>query len=325
MERIAQKTQGNYKWYMIVMLVALILISIFTGVSDIRLSNLLSLTDTQKLVLLTSRIPRTFSLVLAGSTLAVSGLLMQQLTQNKFVSPTTAGTLASARLGIVIAVIFFSHSSLAYKTGLAFVFSLIGTFTFILFVRTVKLKNAVMIPLVGLMFGNIISSFSTYLAVQYEVVQNASSWLQGNFALISSENYQLLLLSVPLLIFIMSLAHYFTILGLGRDVSLELGVPYGLLEFIGITIVSLATTAVILTAGSIPFVGIVVPNLVSIKKGDHFQKVLLPTAFSGALFLLITDIISRTMIYPYEIPIGVVIGVVGSVLFLYLLLRGESE
>lgn len=319
-----KSTTNNFTGIMVLLLAMLITLSIFTGVNDIRLADIFHLTDSQKLILLTTRIPRTVSLVLAGSTLAVSGLLMQQMTQNKFVSPTTAGTLASTRLGIVIAIIFFSHSSLGHKTGLAFIFSLAGTFLFILFVRTVKLKNAVMIPLVGLMFGNIVNSLSTYLAVQYEVVQNTSSWLMGNFALISSNNYQLLFLSIPLFFCILLLAHYFTIIGLGKDVATELGVPYGLLEFLGVSIVSLATALVILTVGSIPFVGIVVPNLVSLKKGDHFGKILLPTAFVGALFMLVTDILSRTLIYPYEIPISIVIGVVGSVLFLYLLLKGES-
>lgn len=315
---------NQYSLLMISILALLIILSIFTGVKEIGIIDLFHLTDSQKLILWTTRIPRTVSLVLAGSTLAVSGLLMQQMTQNKFVSPTTAGTLASTRLGIVVAIIFFSHSSTSLKTGLAFLFALVGTFLFILFVRTVKLKNAVMIPLVGLMFGNIVNSLSTYLAVQYEVVQNTSSWLMGNFALISSNNYQLLFLTIPLLFFILLLAHYFTIIGLGEDVAVELGVPYKLLEFLGVSIVSLATASVILTVGSIPFVGVVVPNLVSLRKGDHFKKILFPTALVGALFMLVTDILSRTVIYPYEIPISVVIGVVGSVLFLYLLLRGEA-
>lgn len=310
---------------MIFLLVCISITSLFIGVQNLSIRDLFELTEVQRIVLITTRIPRTISLILAGSTLAVSGLLMQQLTQNKFVSPTTAGTMASARLGIVVAMIFFSQSTLGQKTGLAFLFSLIGTFVFTLFIRTVKNKKAVMIPLVGLMYGNIVNSLSTYLAVQYEIVQNTSSWLQGNFALISSANYQLLFLSIPLFFIIYLLAHYFTIMGLGRDVSTELGIPYSVLELIGITVISLATSGIILTVGSIPFVGIVIPNLVSLKRGDHFGKILFPTAYFGALFLLFSDILSRTLIFPYEIPISVIIGVVGSVLFLYLLLRGESK
>lgn len=299
------------------------LLSIFIGVHNLNGSNLLNLSYLQKVVLFSTRIPRTVSLILAGSTLAVSGLLMQHITQNKFVSPSTAGTMASARFGVIISILFFSQASVIHKTLIAFTFALIGTLLFTSFLRTVKLKNSIMVPLVGLMFGNIISSLSSYLAVQYEVVQNASSWLQGNFALISSENYQLLFLTVPVLIVIYSFAHYFTIMGLGKDFSNELGISYAAFELIGIGLISLATASVILTVGSIPFVGIIIPNIISLKRGDHFGKVLFPTALLGALFLVVADIVSRVIIFPYEVPISIVVSVVGSVLFLYLLLRGE--
>ena len=281
--------------------------------------------DIQRTIFLTARIPRTLSLILAGSTLAVCGLLMQHLTQNKFVSPTTAGTLASARLGIILSMVLFSQANVFSQIVIAFFFSVLGTLFFTTFLRTIKLKNTIMVPLVGMMFGNIIQSFGTFIAIQYEMVQNVSSWLQGNFSLVTSSNVHLLFLTIPLLIIISCLAHYFTIMGLGKDVSLELGIPYLTLELIGIVLVALATTTVILTTGSIPFVGIIIPNLVAIKKGDHFGNILFPVAFFGAVFLLITDIFSRLIIFPYEIPISVIIGVLGSLAFIFLLLRGERE
>lgn len=308
-----------------ILLMIFSIFSIFLGVHSINGSDLFDLNYLQKVVIFSTRIPRTVSLVLAGSTLAISGLLMQHLTQNKFVSPSTAGTMASARLGVIIAILFFSHASVIHKTAIAFLFALFGTLIFTGFLRSVKLKNSMMVPLVGLMYGNIISSFSSYLAIQHEVVQNASAWLQGNFALVSSNNYQLIYLTVPVVIAIYFFAHYFTIMGLGKDFSSGLGISYVTLEIIGITLISLGTAAVILTVGSIPFVGIIIPNIISLKRGDHFEKILLPTALMGALFLVLADILSRSLIFPYEIPISIVISVVGSVLFLYLLLRGEKQ
>lgn len=299
--------------------------SLFIGVQNVSPLDVLSMNEVQRTVFFTARIPRTLSLILAGSTLAVCGLLMQHLTQNKFVSPTTAGTLASARLGIILSMVLFSQTNLLSQTVIAFIFSVLGTLFFTTFLRTIKLKNTIMVPLVGMMFGNIIQSFGTFIAIQYEIVQNVSSWLQGNFSLVTSANVHLLFLTIPLLIIISCLAHYFTIMGLGKDVSLELGIPYLTLELIGIILVALATTTVILTTGSIPFVGIIIPNLVAIKRGDHFGKILFPVAFFGAVFLLITDIFSRIIIFPYEIPISVIIGVLGSLVFIFLLLRGEKE
>lgn len=310
---------------LVVLLIVFSGLSVLVGVHNFIGISMTDLNETQRIVLFSTRIPRTVSLILAGSTLSVSGLLMQHMMQNKFVSPSTAGTMASARLGVIIAILFFGQASVLQKTLVAFLFALIGTLLFTSFLRSIKLKNTIMVPLVGIMFGNIISSFSSYLAVQYEVVQNVSSWLQGNFALISSENYQLLFLSVPIMLVISFFVHHFTIMGLGKDMSSELGISYPLFEIMGIILVSLATASVILTVGSIPFVGIVVPNIISLKKGDHFGKIVVPTALLGALFLVVTDIFSRLVIFPYELPISIVISVIGSALFLYLLLRGENK
>lgn len=305
------------------LLAAVALLSLLVGVQELHFFDLFQLTEIQRTILFTTRIPRTISLILAGATLSISGLLMQQLTQNKFVSPTTAGTMASARFGVIIAMILFNQATVFRQTIVAFVFATLGTLFFAAFLRTVKVKDSAMVPLVGIMFGNIIGSIGTYFALQYEIVQNASSWLQGNFSLISSGNYQLIFLSIPMVFIIYGFAHYFTIMGLGKEVAQELGVSYHTIEVVGIIAVALATSAVILTVGQISFIGIIIPNLISLKTGDNFRRVLFPTAMTGALFLLSMDIFARWVIFPYEVPVSVVVGVIGSVLFLYLLLRGE--
>lgn len=303
----------------------LAVVSIFIGVQNLTLVDLFSLTDSQRIVLFSTRIPRTISLILAGATLSVSGLLMQQLTQNKFVSPTTAGTMSSARLGVVLALVLFGSQTFFHQILFAFLFATVGTFIFTLFLRQIKSNRSIMVPLVGMMLGNIIGSVGTFFALRYEVVQNVTSWLQGNFSMVSSSNYLLIYLAIPILIVIYLFAHYFTVMSLGKDIVTELGVSYHRIELIGIVVVALGTTAVLLTAGSIPFLGIIVPNLVAMKVGDNFRQILFPTAVIGAGFTLISDMVARLVIYPYELPISVVVGILGSVLFLYLLLRGEHH
>lgn len=307
-----------------ILLAAVATVSLLVGVQELTFFDLFQLSDMQRTILFSTRIPRTISLILAGSTLAISGLLMQQLTQNKFVSPTTAGTMASARLGVILAMIFFNQATVLRQTIFAFICATVGTLFFTGFLRTVKMKDSVMVPLVGIMFGNIISSIGSYFAIQYQIVQNASSWLQGNFSLVSSGNYQLIFLSLPMVCIIYLFAHYFTIMGLGKDVAQELGISYHTVEVVGIVAVALATSAVILTVGQIAFIGIIIPNLISLKTGDNFRRVLFPTAITGALFLLSMDIFARWIIFPYEVPVNVVVGVIGSALFLYLLLKGEK-
>ncbi|TDL93287.1 ABC transporter permease, partial [Macrococcus brunensis] len=126
--------------------------------------SLMKLSENDKNILLNSRIPRTVSIILAGVALSVAGLLMQQLTRNKFVSPTTAGTMDFAKLGILIAMIFFTEAHILIKLSFAIISAIIGTMVFMGIVRRIKYKDAIFIPLVGLMLGNIVSSFATFMA-----------------------------------------------------------------------------------------------------------------------------------------------------------------
>ena len=169
------------KVVLILMFIVLSIISLFVGVQNITPLDIFHLTDEQKDILLISRLPRLVSLILAGASMSICGLIMQQLSRNKFVSPTTAGTMDSARLGILVSLIIFSSASMLEKMVLASLFALIGTFVFMKVLDKIKFKDAIFIPLVGLMFGNIISSITTFFAYKHDLIQSISSWLQGGF------------------------------------------------------------------------------------------------------------------------------------------------
>lgn len=203
----------------------------------------------------------------------------------------------------------------------AFVFSLLGTFIFMKLLDKIKFKDPVFIPLVGLMFGSIVSSITTFFAYQNDLIQNMSSWLQGNFALVIQGNYELLYISLPLVIIAYLFADRFTIAGMGEDFSTNLGLNHRRIVNLGLIIVALITAVVLITIGMIPFLGLIVPNIVSIYQGDHLKNSLPHTAILGALFLLACDILGRLIIFPYEIAIGVMVGVIGSFIFLYLVMR----
>lgn len=299
------------------------ILSLLVGVEKITFIDLFQPDSLQATVLLSVRLPRTVSLVLAGASLSISGLVMQQLTQNKFVSPTTAGTMDSARLGILVSLLFFDGTSVIGQTVLAFLFAIAGTMTFTSILNALKLKNSVMVPLIGMMFGSIVGSLATFLAYQHDLIQNVSSWLQGNFSLISSENYSLIWISLPVLILVYLFAQRFAVMGMGEEIAVGLGISYKAMQVSAILLVALASSAVILTVGNIPFVGVVIPNIVAMRKGDHFKKIVFPTALTGALFLLICDVIGRIVIAPYEMPVSLIAGTIGSMLFLFLLFRGE--
>lgn len=310
--------------YLILALIVLSITSIFIGVSDVTPLDLFSLTEEQAEVLLISRIPRLFSILIAGSSMSICGLIMQQLSRNKFVSPTTAGTLDAARLGVLVSMMLFTAASPLNKMLVSFAFALVGTFIFMKILEKIKFKDAVFIPLVGLMFGSIINSISTFFAYKNDLIQNMTSWMQGDFSMIMSGNYELMFISIPILLLAYLYANKFTIAGMGEDFAKNLGLNYRQVVNLGLMIAALVTASVVLSVGMIPFLGLIIPNIVAIYQGDHLKKSLLHTALLGALFVLGCDIIGRVIIYPYEIPISLTVGVIGSGIFIYLLLRRKK-
>lgn len=311
-------------WHLAALLLLFSIGSLFIGIKDISPLDLFSLTDSQRQVLLVSRVPRLMALIVAGMSMSIAGLIMQQLSRNKFVSPTTAGTMDSAKFGIMVALMFFSGASAMQKLLVAFVFSLLGTFLFMRILEKIKYKDSVFIPLVGLMFGNIVGSVTTFFAYKNDLVQNISSWMMGDFSSVLKGNYELIYISVPLLLLAYVFANRFTVAGMGEDFAVNLGLNYKAVVNIGLVIVALISSVVLLTAGMIPFLGLVVPNIVSLYIGDHLKKSLAHTALLGAVFLLFCDILGRIVIYPYEVSISLTVGVIGSGLFIYLLLRSRK-
>lgn len=313
------------KRYLIILLGVLSVISVFIGASDVTLSSILNGDSQQLYILFISRIPRLLSVCVTGVGMGICGLIMQQLTRNKFVSPTTAATMDFAKLGMLIAMVFFAGASLVHKMVFAFICSLLGTFLFMGIMKQVKFRNSLFIPLIGMMLGNVVNSITSFIAYQFDLVQNISSWAQGDFTNIMKGNYELLYLSIPL-VFIASLyANKFTIAGMGEDFSANLGLNHKWVVNVGLTIIALITSVIIITVGSIPFIGLIVPNVVSMYLGDNLKRGLWHTALMGALFLLACDVIGRIVIYPYEVSIGLTVGVIGSIIFLYMLMRRGSN
>lgn len=301
------------RFLLIILMITLSLASLLIGATSLN-------TD----IFIISRLPRLVSLIMAGVGMSISGLIMQQLSRNKFVSPTTGATIDAAQLGIVIAMVMIPGATIAFKTGMAFIFSLVGTVTFMVIIRKITFKNVVFVPLVGIMFGNIIGSITTFIAYKYDIMQNVSAWMQGDFSMILKGNYEMLYLCIPLVMIAFIYANHFNIAGMGEDFATNLGVNYNRILYMGLGVVALVTASVVITVGNIPFIGLIVPNIVSLYKGDRIKGTLIDTALIGAAFLLACDIVGRIVIYPYEISIGLTVGVVGSVIFLYLILRRKN-
>lgn len=308
------------KLVLVLILLLLSFVSLFIGVVNITITDILNMSYEENIVMIVSRIPRLISIIVAGMSMSICGLIMQQLTRNKFVSPTTAGTMDAARLGVLVSLIVFSSATLFQRTIFAFIFTFLGTLIFIKIIERIRYKDVVFVPLVGIMFGNILSSITVFIAFRMDIIQNVNSWLTGDFSSVIKGRYEIIFISIPLVIIAYIYSNRFIVAGMGEDFSKNLGLNYTKTMNLGLVIVSIITSVVLLTVGVIPFIGLIIPNITRIFLGDNLKKSLPYTAIGGAIFLLICDIFGRLIIQPFEIPISLTVGIIGGIIFLYLLL-----
>jgi len=305
----------------------LALVSLLIGAGDVSLPALFSPQEGDRSVqiLVVSRIPRTVALILAGMAMAVAGLIMQMLTQNRFVEPSTAGTVESASLGLLVVTLLAPDVPVIGKMLVAAAFALAGTALFLRILRLVPLRSVLTVPLVGIMLGGIVSAVTTFFAYRFDLMQSLNAWTTGDFSGVLRGRYELLWVTFGLTLLAYVAADRLTLAGMGRDFATNLGLRYRSIVSFGLVIVSMVTATVVVTVGMMPFLGLIVPNVVSMMIGDNMRRALPWVAVMGAGLVLACDVVGRVVYYPYEVPIGTIMGIVGSALFLILLLRGRER
>ncbi|MDQ0000452.1 MULTISPECIES: ABC transporter permease [Pseudarthrobacter] len=303
---------------------ALATASMFVGVSDVSLPALLAGDPAAVEIFWVSRVPRTMAVVLAGMAVAVAGLIMQLMARNRFVEPSTVGTVESATLGILVVTVAIPTAPILLRMGVASIFAVLGTALFLAILRRLPTRNTLLIPLVGIMLGGVIAAVTTFFAYRYDLLQTLSNWMIGDFSGVLRGRYELLWIVAALMLVGLLAADRFTVAGMGEDFTTNLGLNYRVTMRLGLIIVSLISAVVVTTVGAVPFLGLVVPNIVSLLFGDNLRRAVPWTALFGAGFVLVCDIIGRTIRYPYEVPVGMVMAVVGAILFLVLILRKRN-
>ena len=310
-----------------VLLVVLAVTSLFVGVSEVSLVAVLTggPDGDAAFLLVASRIPRTLAVVLVGASLGIAGLIMQMLVRNKFVEPGTTGVSEFATLGMLVTIIFFPGMAVVGKMGVAAVFGLFGTWVFLQVVKVVPVRQLVLVPLVGIMLGGVVGAVTTFFAYRLDLLQSLGQWSQGSFATVMQGRYEFLWIAGAMVAVAWVAADRFSVIGLGEEFATNLGLDYRRVVTVGMVIVAVITAAVLVTAGMVPFLGLVVPNIVSLVIGDNVRRSIPWVAGTGAVFLLACDIVARVVRFPYEIPLSVIVGIVGAALFLWLLLRRRSS
>lgn len=313
-----------YLFFGIIGLLILALISLFIGAGDVSPVDLFTDPEMQDIFFI-SRIPRTVSLILAGSAMSVAGLIMQLLTQNRFVEPSLAGTTQSASLGLLLVMALFPAASIMTKMIVASLFALMGTMLFMLLLRRVILKSALIVPLVGIMLGAVISALTLFTAFYFDLLQSLGAWMSGDFSSILQGRYELLWLVGLLTLIACWIADSFTVAGMGREFAINVGLNYRKVMTIGLSIIALISGVVVVVVGALPFLGLIVPNLISLVMGDNIRKTLPWICLAGGGLVLLCDIIGRLVRYPFEIPASVILGALGAVIFLFLLLKQQRH
>lgn len=261
------------------------------------------------------------AILLAGSSLAVAGLIMQRITQNRFVSPSTSGTVEAAVLGILLATLFIDGASLMTTMLVAIGTSVVGTLIFLQILERIRFRDPIVVALVGMMYGGVIGAVTVFMAYRLDLLQLLESWTTGSFSAMLQGQYEPLYLVLLVGAVGYVFADKFTVVGMGREFSVNLGINYTLVLYTGLIVVSVTAAVVVVVVGVIPFLGLIVPNVVALAMGDHVKRALPVTALAGAGFVLACDVVGRTVIFPYEIPVSAIAGVLGAGIFLWLILR----
>ncbi|MCP3021052.1 ABC transporter permease [Cupriavidus basilensis] len=294
--------------------------SLLVGARQLAWSQVLSLSGDAWLTVTASRLPRLAALVLTGVGLSVCGVILQQIVRNKFVEPATSGGLDAAKLGILMSMTLAPAAGTMGRMLFALVFCFTASLVYVAIIRRIQFKNTVLVPVIGLMYGSVLSAVAEFYAYRYNILQSMQGWLLGDFSKVVQGNYEIIYLILPIVALTYLYAHRFTVLGMGEGMATSLGLSYSATAALGLMLVAVTVSATVITVGAIPFVGLVIPNLVALHHGDNLGRTLPIVALGGASLLLACDILGRLLIYPFEVPIGLTAGSVGGVLFLVLII-----
>lgn len=279
--------------------------------------------NTERLAFLmrTSRLPRLAALALTGAGLSIGGVILQQIVRNKFVEPATTGGLDAAKLGLLVALTLVPGLGLAGSAGFAFLFAFAAGLVYVAIIARMRLPSTLLVPVIGLMYGGVLSGIAEFFAYRTNTMQTMQGWMLGDFSKIVEGNYEILYITVPAVSAAYLFARRFTVVGLGPGIAESLGLNYAATVAFGLALVAVTASVTVIAVGAVPFVGLIIPNLIALRHGDNLVRTLPLVALAGANFLIACDIFGRLVIYPFEVPIALTTGAVGGVTFLALIAR----
>ncbi|ASB90228.1 FecCD family ABC transporter permease [Bacillus sonorensis] len=315
------------------LLIVSFMLSVSIGSTHIALSDIWSAVfsySDSKLhsIILSIRIPRALEAAVIGASLGAAGALMQAVTRNPLASPSIFGINAGASAAVVFLTVMFPAAAIPQVTmGAAFAG---GTMAAVIVYAIASVfsehSRDISFALVGVVIQAILASITQMLLIFHEEsTETILFWLSGSLAGSSWDKLNFLLpVSLAGLLFAFALGGTASVLSLGDDISQGLGQKVWLSRvLIGVTVVALAGASVS-AAGPIGFIGLMVPHMIRYVMGVDYRTVIPYSAVLGAVLLLLADIASRFVYYPYQTPVGVVTAFIGTPFFIYLARRRKE-
>ena len=282
--------------------------------------------EIERSIVINLRLPRTIIAALTGLALSVSGLLYQETFQNKLVSPDLLGVSSGAGVGAALAILLGLSS--AFVSLLAFGFGVLAVLITLFVAKAFQNKSSMILTLSGIIVGSCMGavlSFIKYLADAETTLASITFWLMGSFEQSLMEDVYVLLPIVAVCsVVILSISWRINIVALGREEAQTKGINYRMYRMLIIFVATLLTASSVAFAGTISWIGLVVPHIVRLMLGRDTKKTIPMCMVFGATFMVIADILSRTFTAS-EIPLSAVTGFFGTIIFVVLLfIRRET-
>jgi iron complex transport system permease protein len=320
---------------LLVLLVASVILSLSVGEMNLGFFDIFSIlsqgNDSMEYTILSQiRVPRILLGIAVGGALSLSGILLQGVYRNPLVEPYTLGISGGASLGVAFAIVFGLHQLIG-----SFVLPLtgfMGAFLIIFLVYTISARsgriNIQSMLLTGVMVSFIASSSMMLLmaTTSSENLHGIVFWIMG-----SLDEPDMSLIYITLVISLVSLvASYFFVqplnaLRLGEEKAKHLGINTDTTIKLLFLMASMLAGVCVAVAGVIGFVGLIIPHLMRLLVGSDYRILLVSSFLSGSIFLVLSDVIARTIISPNELPIGVITGIIGGVVFLLMMSRSSHR
>lgn len=315
-----------------VILLISFLISLSAGSVNVSFSELLNIfsneNETKRKILTDIRLPRILNAMLVGASLSCSGIILQSMLRNNLAEPGLLGISAGAGLGAILIFILPVSVPLMFITPVSFLFAVTTTIVIFYFAKgsrnnSYNFISTNKIILTGIAISALISSVNGFLLlISGSSVNQILYWLNGGFSGRGWNEFSVgISFVITGIIGSVLISKDLNVMNLGEELSISLGLNLKKFQKVSIILSSLLAASAVSIAGIISFVGLIVPNLSRLLIGEDHRFSIPCSVILGALFLLISDTIARTVISPAEIPVGIITSFIGAPVFIWLILR----